>query len=411
MEFIAILYFVYMFIAIYFLLITLLLYFKNKDKLFFSPLMTRAYSISVLIPAYNEAKTIEKTIKALFAIDYPNIKEAIVINDGSRDNTLDIVKSLMPLYPNLKIINKKNSGKADSLNTALKFCKAELIVVLDADSYPAPDSFSKMVGFFDDARVGAVTLTCTPKNLDTFLGKIQAIEYKVIAFTRKLLEYIDSIYVVTGTSGMYRKKALEDIGGFDTTNITEDIEATWHLIHNGWKVKMAMNANIYTEVPTKIKPWYSQRRRWALGGLQCISKYKSSFLKKGMLGIFIVPFFTLGLFLGLIGIVLFLYLLLRRVLSSYLLTKYSLQIDVPIVTMDEFYITPSVLNYFGIVLFVLFLIFNFYVLSIMKDKLIKKQSFFNLLFYMTIYLLIYPIVLIASIKHYIKGRKIWGEKK
>ena len=407
MEVLPIIYFVYMFVSLYFLFLTLLLYFKNKKDIFYSPPMTRAYPISVLIPAYNEEKTLEKTIKAIYAIDYPNIREVIIINDGSKDRTLEIAKSLMPSYRNLKILNKPNSGKADSLNKALKLCQGELIVVLDADSYPLADSFKKMVGYFDDPKVGAATLTCTPSNRTTFLERLQLIEYRVIAFTRKLLEYIDSIYVVTGTAGMYRKKALDDIGGFDPKNITEDIEATWHLLHNGWKVRMAMNAHIHTEVPNKIKPWYLQRRRWSLGGLQCINKYKSTLFRKGMFGIFVVPFFTLGLFLGLIGIAIFLYLVIRRLLSTYLLTKYGLETSVPIVTLNELYLTPSILNYFGIVLFGLFLIFNLYVLAIMKDNTAEKQSFFNFLFYMTLYLLVYPMVLITSIKHYIKGKNIW----
>lgn len=400
-----------MFISFYFLVLTLLLYFKNRTTLFEFPKFKKFYSISVIIPIYNEEKSIVETIKSIYALDYPLDKlEVIAVNDGSRDNSFEVLKMCKSEYPLLKIINKTNSGKADSVNTALKLCTGELVVVLDADSYPAKDSFKKMIGYFDDPEVGAATLTCTPKNRGTFLEKLQVIEYKVIAFTRKLLEYVDSIYVVPGTAGMYRKKALEDIGGFDKNNITEDIEATWHLIHNGWKVKMCLAAHIHTDVPSKIKPWYTQRRRWSLGGLQCISKYKNNFFNGNLLGFFVVPFFTLGLFLGLIGILIFLYIFIRRFISSFLLVQFGIISSTPIVTFNDFYFTPSVLNYFGIVLFVLFFIFTIFVLAVLKDNLDsgnKGQSFFNLLFYMTIYLLVYPIVLVVSMWHYFRGKNVW----
>ena len=407
MEWLAIIYLTYMFVSIYFLVLTLLLYFRNKEKLWSFPNITKEYSISVLIPAYNEEDTLEATVKSIYEIDYNNIKEVIIINDGSTDRTLEIAKKLKEKYPNLKILNKKNSGKADSLNKSLQFATGELIVVIDADSYPDKNSFKRLVGHFDDPKVGVATGACTPRNRETFLEKMQVLEYKVIAFTRKLLQFIDSIYVAPGTLAMYRREALIDVGGFDTKNITEDIEITWHLIDRGWKVRQTLNAYVTTTVPNKIKYWYRQRRRWALGGLQCISKYKSRLFQKNMLGFFIVPFFTLGLFLGLIGMTIFLYLIIRRAISSYLITKYSIVINAPIITMNNLYITPSVLNYFGIIIFCLFLVFNLYVLALMKDNLGEKQSFFNLLFYMTVYILIYPFVLVTAIWHYYRGKMIW----
>src|SRR3989344_294578 len=407
MNFIPVVYLTYMFISFYFLILTLLLYFKNKNTLFDYPKMTREYSVSVIIPAYNEGETIEKTIRSVAEIDYANVSEIIVINDGSKDNTLEVAKSLMSHYKNLKIINKQNSGKADSINKAIHFCRGELIVIVDADSYPHKESFKQLVGYFDDPSIGAATGSCLVRNQNTFLEKLQAIEYRVIAFTRKLLEYIESIYVIPGTLAMYRKKALEEVGGFDSKNITEDIEMTWRLSSKGWKVRMSMGTTVTTEVPNNIKGWYTQRRRWALGGLQCINQYRSFIFRRGMFGYFIIPFFALGLFLGLFGIGIFLYLVARKSISSYLITKYSIESSVPLLTMNSFYITPSVLNYFGLILFGLFLIFTLYVLAVMKDVLFEKQSFFNLIFYMTIYLLIYPIVLVVSIWHFIMGKNIW----
>ncbi len=409
MEFLTGVYFFYMFISFYFLILSLLLFFKNKNNVFSYPEMKKEYSVSILIPAYNEEQTIEDTIKHVFDLDYPNLLEVLVINDGSTDRTLEVLRKLIPKYKNkLKILNKKNSGKADSMNKALKFVKGELIAVVDADSYPSRDSLKKMIGYFEDEKVGAVTSTCVPRNNKTFLEKLQVIEYKVIAFTRKLLEYIDSIYVATGTLTIYRKKALLDINGFDPSNLTEDIEATWHLIHNGWKIKMSFSSKVTTTVPNKLKPWYRQRRRWGVGGLQCLSKYKSSFMKnKAMLGYFIIPFFGLGLILGLVGMSIFLYVFIKNLMVRYLITGYSIQAGVPVLTLNEMYITPSILNYFGIILFLLFFFFTLFVLSVMKDNLFEKQNMLLFLYYLTIYLMIYPFVAITSMWHYVRGKNIW----
>jgi len=407
MHGVAILYFAYMFISLYFLILALLLYFKNKDNLNFIPPITKNYSLCILVPAFNEGETIADTIHAIYSSNYKNLSQVIVIDDGSKDDTFYIAKKLKSKYRGLQVIKKSNSGKADSLNYALKFVKTELVGVIDADSFPEKQAFSRLVGYFDDNSVGVVTATCVPRNQNTFLEKLQAIEYKVIAFSRKLLEFIDSIYVAPGSLSIYRVKAIKDIGGFDTKNITEDIEATWHILKNNWKVKMCFNAYVTTKVPNKLKPWFKQRRRWALGGLQCIKKYKKQFLRENIFGYFVVPFFTLGLFLGVIGVGVLVYLFIRKGISYFLLTRYSLETSVPLITMHEFYITPSVINYFGLILFALFLVFNLFVLGLMKDKILGKQSFFNLIFYMTIYLLIYPWALVMALWHYSKGKMVW----
>jgi len=406
MDILPVIYLIYMFVSIYFLSLFLSLYYKNKKELFKYPKATRKYSISVLVPAFNEEKTIKDTIKAIFASDYP-IKELIVLNDGSSDNTGKIVERMLKTYPKLKLINKKNSGKADSLNQGIKISKGELVAVVDADSYPAKGSFEKLTGFFENKNVGAVTCVFVPRNKKSFFEKLQAIEYNVIAFTRKLLDYVDAIYVTPGPLALYRKSALEKIKGFDSKNLTEDIEATWHLTYEGYERRMCLATYATTTVPNKFKAWYRQRRRWNIGGLQCISKYKKSFLKKGMLGAFILPFFILQLFLGLLGLSIFVYLITTRVLRNYFFAKFSIQVGTPLLTMSDFHITPSFLNYLGIVLFVIGAIFTLLVLFIMKQRILGKQNIFNIFFYLLFYLAVYPFIMITALYHFFRGTGKW----
>lgn len=406
MQILPIIYLGYMFIAIYFLSLYLLLYFKNKKEIFGFEKTRKKYSISVLVPAFNEEKTIENTIHAIFEIDYP-VTEVIVLNDGSTDRTKKIVEKLMKTYSKLKIINKKNTGKGDSINEGIKIAKGELVVVVDADSYPEKDSFGKLVGYFDNPKTGAATCVFVPRNNNKFFEKLQDMEYRVIAFTRKLLGYVDAIWVTPGPLAMYRKSVLQEIGGFDKNNLTEDIEIAWNLAKHGYKREMCLSTYATTTVPLSVKAWYKQRRRWNIGGLQCISKYKKSFFKKGMLGMFILPFFTMQLFLGLLGLSIFVYVTLRKLLSDFLFVKFSVSVGVPVLTMNSLYITPSFLNYLGLVLFIAGFIFTVLVLGIVKSSTLKKHSWFDLFFYLLIYLSVYPIILVSAIYNFIKKRYKW----
>lgn len=399
----------YMFVSLYLLSLFVIIYLRNRRGVFWSPETKKKYTVSLIVPAYNEGKTIRKTIESIFDIDYPYIKEVFVVNDGSTDNTRQEVEKLLKKYPKLKLINnKKNLGNAaKSQNVALRYATGELIAVLDADSYPAKDSLGKMVGWFDDKKVGVVTCPSEADKTENFIEKLQAIEYHVIAFTRKLLDYLDAIYVAPGTLALYRAKALRQIKGFDEKNMTQDIEATWHLTYYGWQRRMSLDTRVKTTVMDSFKGWFKQRRRWNVGGLQSIWKYKNCFFKRGMLGFFILPFFVIQLFLGLIGLAIFFYIFIKNILSTYIFTSYSFAAGTSLLTLQDLYITPSFLNYMGIVLFVLGTIFTFIGLIIMKYNVLKRQNLFNIAFFLLVYLTVYPFIMIDSIYHALKGRTKW----
>jgi cellulose synthase/poly-beta-1,6-N-acetylglucosamine synthase-like glycosyltransferase len=410
MELLPIIYLAYMFVSIYFLAFFLLLYFNNKKTLFDYPETKKNYSVSFVIPAYNEGETIADTIEHIFSIDYNNIIQVIVVNDCSTDNTIEVVEHLKKKYPSLILINnEENLGNAaKSKNVGLKYATGELIAFVDADSYPAKDSLKKMIGFFDNEKVGAVTCPILVRNAKNFLEKLQEIEYKVIAFTRKLLGYVDAIYVTPGPLAIYRKEAINEVGGFDGDNLTEDIEITWHLTANNWKREMSLFTEVSTTAPDKLKDWYKQRRRWTIGGIQCISKYKKEFFKKGMLGMFVLPFFVVQFFLGILGLAVFLYVGTTKIISQFLMLTYSLPMDLPLLTVDSLFITPSFLDYLGIVLFVIGTIFTLFSLSMMKrGAMLKKQNIFDFLFFSVIYLSVYPFITISAVYNYFKGNNKW----
>lgn len=409
MEILPYIYLAYMFISLYMMSLFIMIYLRNKENFFSYPKTKKEYKVSFIVPAYNEEKSIKETIEHIFNIGYEHLLEIIVVNDCSTDNTRKIVESLLKKYPKLKLINnKKNLGNAAAAqNVGLQHAKGELIAVVDGDSFPGKFSINKMVGFFDDENVGAVTCPVLARNQNTFWEKLQAIEYQAISFARKLLEYVNAIYVTPGPLALYRKKALDDINGFDENNMTQDIEATWHLAYKNWDRKMCLDTYVTSVVPNKLKAWWKQRRRWNVGGLQCIYKYRHSLGKKGMLGWFIIPFFITNLFLGLFGLIIFFYVLTRNILSRLYFAGYTIQAGTPLLTIDEFYITPSFLNYLGIILFLSGFIYILVIFSILKENIWKKENTLNIPFYLIFYLILYPFIMVNSIWHYYKGKKVW----
>src|SRR3990167_7241114 len=123
--------------------------------------------------------------------------------------------------------------------------------------------------------------------------------------------------------------------------MTEDIEATWHLTKEGYKVRMSYIAKSTTVAPDTLKKWIKQRIRWNIGGYQTILKYKKIFFRKGMLGLFILPFFSISLVLGVLGLGILFYRTSRRFLVSYLSTKYSITAQTALLRLEEVNFNPS----------------------------------------------------------------------
>lgn len=409
MTWVDVVFFFYTFVALYMLSLFIFIYFPNRNKLFDYP-KGKPKPVSIIVPCYNEAETIGKVIESLLELNYPKeFIEIIVVDDKSHDNSAEVVRRYTKKYKNVRlIINKRNSGgAAEPTNIGIKAARYDYIAVADADSTPEKDALLKMIGFLQkDEKVGGVTCAVLARKPETFMQKLQEIEYFIIGFNRKLLDLVDAIYVTPGPFALYKKKVLIDIGLFDTKNMTQDIEIVWRMRAHGYTVRMCLPAKVYSTTPHKIKDWWRQRIRWNIGGTQCIVKYKRLLFKKGMLGAFIIPFFSLSLFIGLFGLGLFLYLFIRRIAISYLSTKYSIYASTAIVRLQELSFTPSVLNFFGIVLFLLGLGFTFLVLGIVAESRVKK-GIFSILFYSIIYLTLYPLIMASALYKLARGKYSW----
>lgn len=414
MTIIDFIFFFYIFVGLYLTSLLFFLYIHGRSRLFEYPKST-IEPVSIIVPCYNASARIGSVLDSLLALNYPKDKvEIIVVDDKSRDNSVSIIRQYAKRYSNIRLfINSRNSGgAAEPTNIGIKHARYAYVAVTDDDSTPHPDALRKMIGFLQkDPKVGAVTCAVLAKPGSTFIQKLQTIEYFIIAWNRKLLDTIDSVYVTPGPFALYRKKALLDVGLFDVDNLTQDIEIVWRLLSRGYVARMCLAARVYSETPSKFSKWFKQRVRWNVGGAQCMLKYRSYLFRRGMLGAFIIPFFSFSLFLGVLGLGIFFYLVARRLITSYLATHYALYANSSVFYLQELSFSPSILNFFGVALLLLGLGFTLFGLGVMKDSGLesgfRRRNIFNILFYLMVYLSVYPFIMITSLYKLVRGTYTW----
>lgn len=231
---------------------------------------------SIIIPAYNEGNILKLLIENLKHINYPNY-EVIVVNDGSTDNTGEILeKSVLKNQPWLKVVHlQPNSGKANALNMGILISKGQFLVTIDADCMLDQEAINWFAWhFLAYPRVGAITGNPRVWNRTSLLGKIQAGEYSsIIGLIKRTQRIVGKVLTVSGVIAAYRKSALLDCGFFDSDTVTEDIDITWKLQRKFWDVRYEPRALCWILVPETLKGLWHQRLRWAQGGLEVLIKH------------------------------------------------------------------------------------------------------------------------------------------
>jgi cellulose synthase/poly-beta-1,6-N-acetylglucosamine synthase-like glycosyltransferase/peptidoglycan/xylan/chitin deacetylase (PgdA/CDA1 family)/spore germination protein YaaH len=250
--------------------------------------------VAVLIPAYNEEKVIERTIRAALRSSYRNLR-VIVIDDGSKDKTLEVARSCFPQEEasgRLLILTKPNAGKAEALNFALRRLdpEEEIFVGIDADTVIARDAISLLVPHFRNPRVGALAGNAKVGNRVNLWTRWQALEYITSQnFERRALNTLGAVSVVPGAIGAWRVSAVREAGVYHTDTVAEDADLTMALLRNGYRVEYEDRALAYTEAPTNASGLMRQRFRWSFGILQAVFKHRGVFGRKGVLGLVALP--------------------------------------------------------------------------------------------------------------------------
>ena len=255
---------------------SLVFYFSNERKGALQ--LEKTPFVSILMPAHNESKILYPVVKEMVDLNYPEY-EVILINDGSSDDTSEVLKDLALKYDRVRVIDlKENCGKANALYLGLIASKGEILVGVDADSYLDKNALRYLVSHFvnkhNGERVGAVTGNPRVRNRGSLLGKLQLCEYaSIISLIKRTQRILGKVMTVSGVCVAYRKRALMECGFWDRDMMTEDIAVTWKLEKNFWDVRYEPRALCWMLVPETIKGLWRQRRRWSEGGLEVIFRH------------------------------------------------------------------------------------------------------------------------------------------
>jgi cellulose synthase/poly-beta-1,6-N-acetylglucosamine synthase-like glycosyltransferase/peptidoglycan/xylan/chitin deacetylase (PgdA/CDA1 family) len=231
--------------------------------------------VTVMIPAFNEEAVIERSIRTVLASTDVRI-EVIVIDDGSKDRTSEIVRDAFADEPRVRLLTLENGGKARALNRGLDLATGEIVIALDADTQFEPTTIARLARWFGDPKLGAVAGNAKVGNRVNLVTKWQALEYITAQnLERRALASLNAMTVVPGAVGAWRLEAIQSVGGYPDDTLAEDQDLTIAIQRAGWKVHYDQFAVAWTESPENFKGLAKQRYRWAYGTLQCLWKHGS----------------------------------------------------------------------------------------------------------------------------------------
>ncbi|MBU8893564.1 MAG: glycosyltransferase [Bacteroidales bacterium] len=432
-----------------------LTFYNNRNKYFNFNSITdfkELPTISVIAPCYNEEKSIVENVRSLLSLKYPDL-DIIVVNDGSTDDSLKILKETYHLvrvnfayeqsintekvrgiykssgkeYSQLIVIDKENGGKSDALNAGINLSRNELFLAIDVDCIIEQEAISRMVKPFleeeDDRKViasggvvrianncqienGQIAKVNFPKNI---WAEFQTLEYmRVFTLGRMAWSRINGLLIISGAFGLFDRDIVLKIGGYDITSVGEDLELVLRMrkyMHNvekkKYKVAFIPDPLCWTEVPSNLKMLSRQRNRWARGLIDTMIKHRDMFFnpKFGRIGMISFPYWLffewMAPFVEVIGI-------------SYLITMISLgKIDLTIVILFSIFAFSFGLLYSSFSVFYEKLIFSRY-----RDyKFLFKIFFISV----TEIFIFHPLNTIFSLKgnydYFIKKKRGWGKMK
>jgi cellulose synthase/poly-beta-1,6-N-acetylglucosamine synthase-like glycosyltransferase len=312
--------------------------FAGIDEAFASPLTP---AISVILPAYNEAPVIVESVRSLLALRYARF-EIIVVNDGSKDATIDTLVDafdlvpvamalrtstphaevrqayLAPRHPELIVLDKVNGGKADALNAGVSAAQHPYVCAIDADAVLEPEALLRVaMPLLDDPDLvvaaggivriangcqvdtGQVTKVGLPRNR---LATLQVVEYfRAFLVGRVGWSRMRSLLIISGAFGLFRRSAVEAVGGWWTGTVGEDMELVVRLHRyfqergERYRVMFVPDPVCWTEVPESFRSLASQRRRWQRGLVEALWRHRLVAFRPryGRLGLVATPYFIL----------------------------------------------------------------------------------------------------------------------
>ncbi|HXI00912.1 MAG TPA: glycosyltransferase [Sphingobacteriaceae bacterium] len=299
-----------------------------------------APSVSILAPAYNEEATIVENVRSLLSLHYSNF-EVIIINDGSKDKSLEtlieyyelevvdfaineqiktkplrgVYKSKSKAYSKLTVVDKENGGKADALNIGVNVSSKDLILCIDVDCIVEQDAILRMVKPFMDegkrviATGGVVRIanSCEIRDgrlikvhmPDNIVARFQVLEYiRAFLMGRMAWSRLNGLLLISGAMGIFDKDIVIKSGGYNHNTVGEDMELIVRMrryMHDHdlrYKVVYVPDPLCWTESPSDLNILSRQRNRWTRGTMETLWMHRELFFnpKYGILGLLSYPY-------------------------------------------------------------------------------------------------------------------------
>jgi len=258
------------------------LYYKHREKK-----VTEAESrfadlprVTIQLPIFNEQYVIDRLVECVCKIEYPREKLEIQVLDDSTDETVQVARSVVERYAAFghKISyhhrTNREGYKAGALDAGLKVSTGEFVAIFDADFMPTPDWLMKVIHHFANPEIGMVQTRWTHLNRNySFLTEVEAI----LLDGHFILEHggrsrAGVFFNFNGTAGMWRRKAIDDAGGWEHDTLTEDTDLSYRSQLKGWKFRYLQDVECPAELPIEMTAFKTQQARWAKGLIQCAKK-------------------------------------------------------------------------------------------------------------------------------------------
>ncbi|MCE9549193.1 glycosyltransferase [Candidatus Nomurabacteria bacterium] len=266
-----IIFYVLIFMSVYVQVFLLVTFLENRKKIIIrngAIKLSKYPAVTIIVPCWNEEKTVYKTIRSLFDLNYPKDKVKIfLVDDGSTDGTWNII-SKFAKYKNVTIFRKENGGKHSALNLGLEHVETEFLACLDADSYTDRESLVRLMSYFEkDPSAMAVAPSIVASNAHKIIQKAQKAEYHLGVYMKKMLGFLGAINVTPGPLTVF-------------------------------KITHCNDAYVYTNTPGTIKKLYRQRLRWIYGFINNTIDYRGVLLQKkyGNFALFTLPTGIISIF-------------------------------------------------------------------------------------------------------------------
>src|SRR3989338_6421240 len=376
-----------------------IMFFKRSKKIRLKELPL----LSVIIAAYNEEKTISKTIESVLGLDYPRNKlEVIVVDDGSRDGTYSIARG----FRGVKVIRNKHLGvgKSSAVNAGLRIARGKFFGVVDADSTVTKNSLKIVLSYFSSDKVGGVISAIKISNRGRFYAGLQKLEYAFTVLARELMSRLGTLHFSHGVLSVFRTGLIKDLGYFDENNLTEDLEIAMRLKANNYDLVMAHDSFTYTNVPSTFRQLWNQRVRWYRGMMANLKKYHYVLFnpRYGFYGLFQIPLNFFTVFSISLVFVIFAYQLFKILWDNvirFLLLRFEIFYGWDLPPLKFLLLSFDVKFLFPVIVIILL---NLYLLYRSYEMIKEKPKIFN--FVLIVFFIVYPLL---TMFHWIAA--IFGE--